>query len=119
MGVETGKTEATAPGVVGVPEAEAEVGVTMMVGTEEMTSEIGTDEALKMILGVDGVVAEATVMIEVDMVGSVSMHAHRILLVAATTNRQAQPLLTLNPRPDLLVHRYVSVTCSSMHQFLI
>jgi len=87
MGVETGKTEATAPEVAGVPEGEAVAGVTMMVGTEEMTSENGTDEALTMILEVDGVAAEATVMTEVDMVGTVSMHAHLILLAAATTNR--------------------------------
>lgn len=129
MGVETGKTEVKASEVAGVAEAEvvAEVEVTMMIGTEEMTSEIATDEALTMVLRVDGVVDEATVMMEVDMVGAVSMHAHLILLAAATanrqarmhallillaaatTNQQARQLLTLNPLPGPLVRRYVSV----------
>lgn len=112
MEVETGKTEVKASGVAGVVEAGvgAEAEVTMMIGTEEMTSEIVTDEALTMILGVDGAVDEVTVMIEVDMEGTVSKHVHLILLAAVTTNRQARRLLTLNPLPDLLVHRYVSAT---------
>jgi hypothetical protein len=121
MGVETGKTEVKASEVAGVAEAEAEaeVAVTMMIGTEEMTSEIVTDEALTMILGVDGVAAEATVMIEVDTVGTVSIQVQHILLAAATTNQQARRLLTFSPLPDPLVRRYVLPFVASMHQSLI
>jgi hypothetical protein len=68
MGVETGKTEVTASEVAGVLEAEVVAEVTMMVGIEEMTSGIVTDETSMMIPRVSVVVAEATVVIEVDMV---------------------------------------------------
>ena len=114
MGVETGMTEVKASEVAGVPEAEVEAEVMTMVGTVEMTSEIVTNEALKMILGVGVVVAEATLVIEVDMVGTVTMHVHLILLAAASTSRQARQLPTLNLLPDLLVHRYVPVTIASI-----
>lgn len=102
----TGKTEVTASEVAGVPEAEVEAEAMMMVGTVETISEIVKGGALMMTLGVVVVVAEATVVIEVDMVGIVLMHAHLILLAAATTNRQALQLLTINLLPDPLVHRY-------------
>jgi hypothetical protein len=68
MEVETGRTEVTAFAAAGVPEAEAVAEVLMKVGTAEMMLEIVTDEALMMNPGVAEVVAEATVVIEVDTV---------------------------------------------------
>ena len=137
MGVETGKTEVTASEVAGVLEAEVVAEVTMMVGIEEMTSGIVTDETSMMIPRVGVVVAEATVVIEVDMVLKevdmvlkgvdmvlkevdmvlkeadmaviVTTHVRLILLAAATTNRQARQLLTHHLPWYPLVPRYVFV----------
>ena len=137
MGVETGKTEVTASEVAGVLEAEVVAEVTMMVGIEEMTSGIVTDETSMMIPRVGVVVAEATVVIEVDMVLKevdmvlkgvdmvlkevdmvlkeadmaviVTTHVRLILLAAATTNRQARQLLTHHLPWHPLVPRYVFV----------
>lgn len=118
MEVETGMTEVTASEVAGVPEAEVEAEVTMMAGTAGTTLGIVIDGALTMILGVGAVAAVPTVVIEVDMVMTVLMHVHLILLAAATTNRRPRQLLTINLLPYLLVHRYVFVALESMRQSL-
>lgn len=86
MGVETGMTEVKVSEVAGVLEAGAEAEVTTTVGTVEMTSEIVTDEALKMTRGVGVVVAEAMAATGVDMVGTVTILVHLILLAAASAN---------------------------------
>lgn len=124
MRPETGKTEATASEVAGVLEAEAEAEVMMTVGTVERTSENVTDEALTMILGVGVVVAvvvvaEATVLIEADMVGTVLTRVRLIPLAAAITKRQTRQLLITNLLPDLVVRRYVSVILACVRQTLI
>lgn len=112
----TGKTEVTAFVAADVLEAaEAEAEVTTIVGTEGMISEIVIDEAMMTIPGVAGV-AEAMVVIEVDMV-TVTMHAHLILLAAVTANQQARQEVSLNHPCQPLVHRYVFIT-SNMHHYL-
>ena len=124
MRPETGKTEATASEVAGVLEAEAVAEVMMTVGTVERTSENVTDEALTMILGVGVVVAvvvvaEATVLIEADMVGTVLTRVRLIPLAAAIMKRQTRQLLITNLLPDLVVRRYVSVILACVRQTLI
>lgn len=123
--VETGMTEVTASEAVDVPEAEVvPEEVTTTDGTVEMISEIVTDAVLMMTQGVGVVVAEATVVIEVDMVGTATMHAHHHLLLyltppaATSANRRTRQLLILSLRPDLLLHRYVSVTYRKRGQSL-
>ena len=106
MAVVTGMTEA--PGVAGVPEAEAAVEATTTDGTAEMTSGIVKDGALTMTLGV-AVVAEATVVIE-GMVGTVMTVHPTPPLVETSVNPQARQHLMPNLLLDLLVHRYVSVS---------